>query len=189
MSNELILDSLRRRFRALFSLYEDATATMTVEQVNHREKDLVMPIAFSLFHWVNMIDASMMILTGEPYICNDEILAAINLEIPDHGKHKTVEEMHVQQIGNYEAFVDYMNKVFARIEKYLAELQPEELTRLVVPRPFGPQVANTFSARVAGPEGITVLDGIECWLYQHGMRHMGEIELARAFVGLQGMTS
>ncbi|MSZ32133.1 MAG: hypothetical protein F2630_07995, partial [Actinobacteria bacterium] len=102
MSDELILDSLRRRFRALFSLYEDATATMTLEQVNHREKDLVMPIAFSLFHWVNMIDASMMMLTGEPYICNDEILAAINLEIPDHGKHRTVEEMHVQQIGNYE---------------------------------------------------------------------------------------
>jgi hypothetical protein len=48
---------------------------------------------------------------------------------------------------------------------------------------------NTFSARVAGPEGITVLDGVECWLYQHGLRHMGEIELARAFVGLQGMTS
>ena len=70
MSDELILDSLRRRFRALFSLYEDATATMTLEQVNHREKDLVMPIAFSLFHWVNMIDSSMMILTGEPYICN-----------------------------------------------------------------------------------------------------------------------
>jgi hypothetical protein len=189
MSDELILDSLRRRFRALFSLYEDATATMTLEQVNHREKDLVMPIAFSLFHWVNMIDASMMLLTGEPFICNDEILAAINLEIPDHGKHKTVEEMHLQQIGNYEAFIDYMNQVFARIEKYLAELQPEELTRLVIPRPFGPQVANTFSARVAGPEGITVLDGIECWLYQHGMRHMGEIELSRAFVGLQGMTS
>ena len=189
MSNELILDSLRRRFRALFSLYEDATATMTLEQVNHREKDLVMPIAFSLFHYVNMIDASMMMLTGEPFICNDEILEAINLEVPDHGKHRTVEEMHVQQIGNYEAFIDYMNKVFARIEKYLAELQPEELTRLVVPRPFGPAIANTFSARVAGPEGITVLDGIECWLYQHGMRHMGEIELARSFVGLNGMTS
>jgi hypothetical protein len=134
MSDELILDSLRRRFRALFSLYEDATATMTIEQVNHREKDLVMPIAFSLFHWVNMIDASMMLLTGEPFICNDEILEAINLEVPDHGKHRTVEEMHVQQIGNYEAFIDYMNKVFARIEKYLAELQPEELTRLVIPR-------------------------------------------------------
>ena len=24
-----------------------------------------------------------------------------------------------------------------------------------------------------------MLDGFECWLYQHGLRHMGEIELAR----------
>ncbi|NCX05981.1 MAG: hypothetical protein EBW68_09410, partial [Actinobacteria bacterium] len=104
MSDELILDSLRRRFRALFSLYEDATATMTLEQVNHREKPRVMPIAFSLFHYVNMIDASMMMLTGELFLCNDEILDAINPGIRDHGKHKTVDEMDVQQIGNYEAF-------------------------------------------------------------------------------------
>ncbi|MEY4230019.1 MAG: hypothetical protein RLZZ362_868, partial [Actinomycetota bacterium] len=52
-----------------------------------------------------------------------------------------------------------------------------------------PQIASTYSARVAGPQGITVLDGFECWIYQHGLRHMGEIELARAFVGLGGMTS
>jgi hypothetical protein len=189
MSNELILDSLRRRFRALFSLYEDATATMTLEQVNHREKARVMPIAFSLFHYVNMIDASMMMLTGEMFLCNDEILDAIAPEVRDHGKHKTVDEMDIQQIGNYEAFIDYMNQVFARIETWLSTLDPAELDKLIIPRPFGPQIANTFSARVAGEAGITVLDGVECWLYQHGLRHMGEIELARAFVGLEGMTS
>jgi hypothetical protein len=189
MSNELILDSLRRRFRAMHSLYEDATATMTLEQVNHREKARVMPIAFSLFHYVNMQDASFMILSGEPFICNEEILDAINPSIRDHGKHKTVDEMDVQQIGNYEAFIDYMNKVFARTEKWLAQLDPAELNRVLLVRPFGPAVENTYSARVAGPDGLTVLDGIECWLYQHGLRHMGEIELARGFVGLEGMTS
>ena len=189
MSNELILDSLRRRMRALFSLYEEATATMTLEHVNHREKARVMPIAFSLFHYVNMIDASLMMLNGEPFLCNDEILDAISPKVRDHGKHRTVDEMDVQQIGNYEAFLDYMNAVFARVETWLANLQPDELSRLVVPRPFGPQVASTFSARVAGEQGITVLDGVECWIYQHGLRHMGEIELARSFVGLQGMTS
>jgi DinB superfamily len=189
MSNELILDSLRRRFRAMHSLYEDATATMTLEQVNHREKARVMPIAFSLFHYVNMQDASFMILSGEPFICNEEILDAINPSIRDHGKHKTVEEMDVQQIGNYEAFIDYMNKVFARTEKWLAQLDPAELNRVLLVRPFGPAIENTYSARVAGPDGLTVLDGIECWLYQHGLRHMGEIELARGFVGLEGMTS
>ena len=41
----------------------------------------------------------------------------------------------------------------------------------------------------SGPQGVTVLDAFECWLYQHGLRHMGEIELARGLVGLGGMTS
>ena len=59
----------------------------------------------------------------------------------------------------------------------------------MITRPFPPQIASTYSARVAGPEGITLLDATECWIYQHGLRHMGEIELARGLVGLQGMTS
>jgi hypothetical protein len=33
------------------------------------------------------------------------------------------------------------------------------------------------------------LDVIECWVYQHGLRHMGEIEHGRALVGLGGMTN
>ena len=44
-------------------------------------------------------------------------------------------------------------------------------------------------AVVAGPEGISLLDATECWIYQHGLRHRGEIELARGLVGLEGMTS
>jgi hypothetical protein len=50
-------------------------------------------------------------------------------------------------------------------------------------------IASTYSARVAGEAGITVLDAAECWIYQHGLRHMGEIEHARGLVGLTGMTS
>ena len=72
---------------------------------------------------------------------------------------------------------------------WLADLDPSELDRVLVPRPLPPVVANTYSARVAGEDGITVLDAIECWIYQHGLRHMGEIELARGLVGLGGMTS
>ena len=33
------------------------------------------------------------------------------------------------------------------------------------------------------------LDVLECFVYQHGLRHMGEIEHGRALVGLKGMTS
>ena len=189
MSNELILDSLQRRMKALHSLYDQALGTMTIDQVNHFEREGVLPIAFSLFHITNMIDASFMLITGVAPVWNDEWNTRVQPSIADHGKHKTVEEMVGQRIGNYEAFQEYLQTVFARVHDWLATLDPNELTRVVIPRPFGPQIASTYSARVAGEVGITVLDAVECWIYQHGLRHMGEIELARGLVGLGGLTS
>ena len=91
--------------------------------------------------------------------------------------------------SDLDAFVEYMRAVFGRTSAWLKDLDPAALDRVVITRPFPPQIASTFSARVAGEPGLTVLDGIECWLYQHGLRHMGEIELARGLVGLGGMTS
>ena len=188
-TNIVALESLRRRMRAMHSLYHDATATMTVDQVNHHERDGVVPIAFSLFHIVNMIDASFMLITGAAPIWNDDWALRVGMSINDHGKHKTVEEMVHQRIGDYAAFVDYMNAVFSRTESWLDEVDAAELDRVVIARPFPPQIASTYSARVAGEVGITVLDAAECWIYQHGLRHMGEIEHARGLVGLTGMTS
>ena len=187
--DELILDSLRRRMRAVFSLYEDATQTMDLEHVNHFEREGVLPIAFSLFHIVNMIDSSFMLITGQMPTWNDEWKAKVTMSIADHGKHKTVGEMVDQRIGDYAAFKEYMAVVFSRVEAWLATLDPAELSRVVIARPFPPQIASTFSARVAGDEGIKVLDAVECWIYQHALRHMGEIEHARGLVGLHGMTS
>jgi hypothetical protein len=93
MSNELILDSLQRRMKALHSLYDQALDTMTIEHVNHFEREGVLPIAFSLFHITNMIDASFMLITGATPVWNDEWNARVQPSIADHGKHKTVEEM------------------------------------------------------------------------------------------------
>jgi hypothetical protein len=183
------LDSLQRRMRALHSLYTQAVTTMDVEHVNHVERDGVLPIAFSLFHYLNMHDASFMLLTGQAPIWNDEWQARVGMSVNDHGKHRTVDEMVLQRMGDLGAFTEYQDAVFDRTHAHLAQLDPADLHRVVIAHPFPPQVASTYSARVAGPQGITVLDGFECWIYQHGLRHMGEIELARAFVGLGGMTS
>lgn len=189
MADALILDSLRRRMRAMHSLYEDALESMTLDHVNHFERDGVVPIAFCLFHITNMIDASFMLMTGAMPIWNDEWSARVGMAIDDHGKHRTVDEMIHQRIGDYDAFKSYQRAVFARTEAWLADLDPAELDRVIITRPFPPQIASTYSARVAGPQGITLLDATECWIYQHGLRHMGEIELARGLVGLGGMTS
>lgn len=189
MSNQLVLDSLQRRMKALFSLYDDAIDSMTLEHVNHFEREGVVPIAFCLFHYANVHDASFMLLSGQTPLWNDEWQARVGLSINDHGKHRTVDEMVHQRIGDLDAFAEYMRAVYSRTSAWLEQLDSAELERVVIPRPFPPQIASTFSARVAGEQGITVLDGVECWLYQHGLRHMGEIELARGLVGLGGMTS
>ena len=186
---QLILDSLRRRMRAMHSLWEDAVSTMDVDQVNHVEREPVLPIAFSLFHFVQIEDGSATMLGAGPMVYDDSWAGRMKLAIADHGKHKTVDEMVAQRIGDYPEFSHYMGLVFDKTETWLAGLDPAALVEVIVARPFPAQIATTFSARVAGDAGITRLDATECWIYQHGLRHMGEIEHARALVGLQGMTS
>ena len=185
----LLQDSLHRRMRTMHSLYYQAVDTMDLEHVNHFERDGVLPIAFSLFHYTNMQDATFMLLAGVAPIWNHEWQSRVRMAINDHGKERTVAEMIHQRIGDYDAFKEYQRAVFDRTEAHIAAMDPHEFTRVLVPPPYPPQVASTYSARCAGPPGITVLDGFECWHYQHGLRHMGEIELARGLVGLGGMTS
>jgi hypothetical protein len=186
---ELILDSLQRRMAAMHSLWYQAVSDMDTEQINHVERDGVLPIAFSLFHLTQMEDVSLVMLSGLPAIWTDDWERRIGLGVPDHGKHRSVDEMMAQHIDDFGAFCEYQRLVFDKTETWLAELDPASLTEVLVPRPFPPHIATTYSARVAGPDGITRLDGTECWIYQHGLRHMGEIEHARALVGLGGMTS
>ena len=189
MSESLTLSHLARRMRAMHSLYTQACSTMGPEHINHFERPGVLPIAFSLFHSVNIEDGAFLMLSGQLPIWSDEWSDRVQLTINDHGKELTVAEMEGQRIGNFEAFVEYMGLVHRRTEEYLDQLDSADLTRVVIARPLPPAVASTYSARVAGEEGITVLDGFECWIYQHGLRHMGEIELSRGLVGLGGMTS
>ncbi|HUC36672.1 MAG TPA: hypothetical protein VMR97_06070 [Acidimicrobiales bacterium] len=189
VDDSLLLDSLQRRMRTMHSLYYQAVDSMDLEQVNHFERPGVLPIAFSLFHYTNMEDASFLIVTGSRPVWNEEWQGRVQMKINDHGKQLTVDQMVDQRIGDYGAFKEYQRAVFDRTDAHLATMDPGDFRRVLIQRPFPPVVASTYSARCAGPEGITVLDGIECWMYQHGLRHMGEIELARGLVGLGGMTS
>ncbi len=188
-AEDLVLDSLRRRMHAMHSLWHDCVATMDLDQVNHVEREPVLPIAFSLFHLVKIEDFSATMLGAGDMVYDDSWAERMGLAIADDGKASTPEEMVHQRIGDYDAFRQYMEAVFAKTETFLERLGPTELGRTVVPTPYPASIASTYSARVGGDAGITVLDALECWIYQHGLRHMGEIEHARALVGLEGMTS
>jgi len=181
--------SLLRRISAVHSLYDDACATMTVEQINAVTHPSTLPIAFSLVHQLLMEDGSL-VFTGGPAPQFDDVWAErIGLAIADHGKERSVEEMMAQRIGDYETFREFQRLVFRATEQYVASIEPDTFNDVLVHAPYGPTLANTFSARVGGAHGITRSDALECWIYQHALRHMGEIEHARALVGLGGMTS
>jgi hypothetical protein len=92
---------------------------MTLEHVNHFEREGVVPIAFCLFHYANVHDASFMLLSGQTPLWNDEWQARVGLSINDHGKHRTVDEMVHQRIGDLDAFAEYMRAVYSRTSAWL----------------------------------------------------------------------
>jgi hypothetical protein len=183
------LNSLQRRLRAMHSLYEDACRTMNLEQVNYVERDGVLPIAFSLVHQLLIEDGAIVFLGGPMPLFSDDWAQRMQLGVANHGKEMSVTEMMDQRIGNYDDFLEFQTLVFGATERFVAELDPATLSDIVIAAPYPPGIASTFSARVGGTHGISRSDAIECWIYQHGLRHMGEIEHARALVGLTGMTS
>ncbi len=161
---------------------------MTLEQVNAVSHPGTLPIAFSLVHQALIEDGSLIFLGGPAPLFNDDWADRIGLGVKDHGKERSVEEMMHQRIEDYEAFRDFQRLIFGASERYVASIDPATLNEVIVPFPYGDTLARTFSALVAGEAGITRSDALECWVYQHALRHMGEIEHARSLVGLSGMT-
>jgi hypothetical protein len=181
--------SLLRRLRAVHSLYYDACATMALEQVNAVVQPGVLPIAFSLVHQLLIEDGTVVFAGGPTPQFNEEWAEQMGLTISDHGKEKSVGEMMHQRIGDYSSFLDFQRLVFTATEDFVTSVSHDSWDDIIVSHPYGPTVANTFSARVGQERGISRSDALESWVYQHALRHMGEIEHARALVGLAGMTS
>jgi hypothetical protein len=180
--------SLSRRLAAVHALYVEACATMDLEHVNRVVVPGVLPIAFSLVHQLLIEDGSVVFVGGPPPQMSESWASRMGLAINDPGKEKSVAEMMNQRIGDYDAFREFQRLVFAATEQFVAAIDPSTFSDVIVAHPYGPTLAQTFSARVAGDAGITRSDAVECWIYQHALRHMGEIEHARALVGLSGMT-
>jgi hypothetical protein len=175
----------------MHGIWRQATSDMTLEQVNHHERPGVLPIAFSLVHQARLEDASTNgLLIGRPPIWQAGGWAArIGVTVDDMGKDTTVAEAELLRLGDLDAFCAYQDAVFTNTDRWLAEQSTEGLTAVM----FGGEVPDflrrAFIARVVEDGPITALDGVECWVFQHGIRHLGEVEHARALVGLGGFTS
>lgn len=188
---ETALSSIRRRIRAMHSLWREAVGTQSLEQVNHFERDGVLPIAFSLNHCVRAEDQTVqqMFKSEAPIWIAGGWAEKIGVTIDAMGKEQSVSEMQGIRFADYGAFKDYMDQVFTSTDDWLGALEPERLNETLFGGAMPQVMAKTFSARVVGDGPYTLMDGIECWIFQHGIRHLGEMEHARALVGLGGLTS
>ena len=189
--SEMFLQSLRNRIRAMNTIWERAIGDMTLEQVNHHERDSVLPIAFSFCHFMRAQDQSISapFLQESPLWVTGGWAEKTGVAVDALGHEESVEEMQAQRIGDLDAWKAYQTAVIARTDEVLETITPEMLSQVIIPQ-LPPNMQNIFCGLVVGPGNpIRKLEVLECFIYQHGLRHMGEIEHGRALVGLGGMTS
>ncbi len=191
MSDQIYLDSLRNRIRAMNVLWERALSDMTLEQMNHHEREGVLPIAFSFSHYLKAQDQSISrIFRGEQPVWESGGYAAkVGVNVDVLGREETVEEMQQLRFGDLDAWKEYQAQVIARTSESLETISTELLSEVLMPQ-LPPNMQNIFCGIVIGPGNpLRKLEVLECFVYQHGLRHMGEVEHGRALVGLAGMTS
>ena len=188
--SDMFLESLRNRIGAINTLYERAVSDMTLEHVNHQERAGVLPIAFSLSHYIRSQDRSISgPFLGEPPIWEAGGWAAkIGVTVDKLGREESVEEMEGIRFRDFDAFKSFQAAVLFRTDEALEGLTVESLAEVLMPK-LPPNMQNIYCALVIKGGPLRKLDVLECFVYQHGLRHMGEIEHGRALVGLEGMTS
>jgi hypothetical protein len=189
--SDMFVDSLRNRIGALNALWERAISDLTLGQVNHHERAGVLPIAFSFSHYIRAQDEAVSrAFLQEPTLWSAGGWAKqVGVTVDEMGREQTIAEMEELRFRDLDAWRAYQSAVIARTNGVLDTLTTDVLAQVLLPH-MPPNMQQTFCAMVIGPDGpFRKLEVLECFVYQHGLRHMGEVEHGRALVGLQGMTS
>ena len=191
LDSEAFVLSLRNRIRAMNVLWERAVSDLTLEQMNHHERAGVLPMAFSFSHYIRAQDQSISgpFLGEAPIWVAGGWAAKVGVSVDALGREETVAEMEHLSFGDIDAWRAYQAAVIERTKGVLATIDAEVLGQVMMPK-LPPNMQNIFCGIVIGPDApLRKLEVLECFVYQHGLRHMGEIEHGRALVGLAGMTS
>ncbi len=182
--------SFARRIGAVHALWQQGVADLTPSQVNHFERPGVLPIAFTLMHLVVGEDRNAARHLGAGALLWDEQSWAERVglvgEPPVRGT--PMQDAERVRIADLDAWRVYQTAVFARTERALATLPLGRFAEKAMDRPPADKLKGSFLTLFV-PEGeIQVSDVCEAYLFQHAVRHLGELEHARALVGLGGLS-
>lgn len=183
--------SIAARITAVDDMLDLAVADLTLDQVNHVERAGVLPIAFSLIHVVGSQDrsASRFLADGAPTLWDEGGWAkrvGLAGALPFRGA--PMAEAEKTRFADVDAWREYQSSTFARTEHLLANAPLEVFARDAFGGERPDLGRNSFLALFVPSGPIRVMDICEAYLFQHACRHLGEIEHARALVGLGGVS-
>jgi hypothetical protein len=114
---------LRRRVAPMHSLWQRAISDLTLAQVNHHERDCVVPLAFSFLHLVTTEDRVInSALNGGAQIWESGDWATrVGGEVPVVRRGAPLELAESIRFGDLDAFREYQTAVFAQTEAVLNE--------------------------------------------------------------------
>ncbi len=181
---------LSRRVEAMHQLWEHSVRDLTIGQINHVERAGVLPIAFTLLHYVKGEDR-----TSSTYLHNEPTLwetgkwpERIGGNLPDIRRGTSIEVAERALIENAAQWMNYQRAVFAQTEaamRVLPDSSYDSIKHDSVPE----HLQGSFVSNISDPDGPILLgDLIEGFVFQHGIRHLGELDHSRALLGLQGVT-
>ena len=178
---------LLRRVRAMHLFWQQSLDDMTVEQVNHHERAGVLPITFSLFHYVTGEDRGISERMLEvPMLWDSGWSERTGITLDPIKRGTPIEVEETLRMTDLSAWRDYQTIVFDRTEETLAAADVARWNEVVF-ETVPDALKGGFIAHLAGDGPVYLGDLMDVFLYQHGMRHLGEIEHARSLVGLQGV--
>jgi hypothetical protein len=181
-------EEMLRRVRAMHKQWSQVTTDLTLDQVNHHEREGVLPIAFSLHHYVLGEDRaiSQRIYSEAPIWESDGWSGRVGASVPSVTRGTPIAVAETLQFADFDAWLGYQSAVFARTEAGLQTLSDERWDDVLFER-MPDQLKGGFLELVVGDGPVTLGDMLDVFICSHGVRHLGEIEHARALVGLQGV--
>jgi hypothetical protein len=180
--------NLADRMRAAHGSWQMAVEDLTLDHVNHHERHGVLPISFSLMHLVNSEDYRMSErLSGNAPVWDTGGWAErVGVTVPAVFRGTPVEVAETLRFANLDAWRSYQTTVFAQTQSLLRSTEDARWDEVYLD-----QVPNLMSrgflALLCGSGPVTLGNYLEVVVYHHSLRHLGELEHARALVGLGGV--
>lgn len=182
--------SIIQRVGAVHALWQQGVVDLTLAQVNHFERPGVLPIAFTLMHFVVGEDRNAARYLGAGALLWDEQEWAKRVGLVGEAPLRGTPMVDAERIrlGDVDAWRLYQTAVFARTESALDSLPPGHFGEKAMDRPPAAALKGSFLGLIVPDGDPRIGDVCEAYLFQHAVRHLGELEHARALVGLGGLS-